>query len=163
MSIRLPIQTVLDYNDSGNVGATSIVSKTFTLPQDTDEVVVKVAAASISGTAPLVDVFLQTTDDGGTTFYDVANIRPTYTVVASTIAVNTTTAFFAAAPVVGTGMRFNSSVTGSTQASSLGVNQYSGLPIMSPLGRISIKYGGTIATNNGFQVQVKTASQSPRS
>lgn len=162
MSFRQPIQTVLDYNDSGNVGATSIVSKTFFLPQDTDEVIVKIPVASIVGTAPIVDVFLQTTDDGGTTWYDVANLRPTYTVVSSTIAVNNTLANFMAAGTIGDGQRANSSVVGSTAASTLAANQYSGLPMLSTLGRVSIKYSGTIATNNGFQVQVKTNQQSNR-
>lgn len=160
MGIRLPIQTVLDYNDSGNVGATSIVSKTFVLPQDTDSVIMKVPVTSISGTAPVVDVFLQTSDDGGSTWYDCANIRPTSTVISSVLFVNNATAMFAGVPVIVGGGRSNSSVTGNTSASSLGANQYSGLPIMGTVGRVSIKYSGTITTNNGMQVQVKTAQQS---
>lgn len=162
MSLRIPISTVLDYNDSGNTGATSIVSKTFTLPQDTDEVILKVPITSIVGTAPVVDVFLQTTDDGGTTWYDVANIRPTQTVVASTINIVNAAALFASAATTTTGIRTNNSVTGATQASSLGANQYSGLPLLSQFGRVSIKYSGTIATNDGVRIQVKTNNQSNR-
>lgn len=163
MSIRNPIQTVLDYNDSGNTGATSIVTKTFTLPQDTDNVVVKIPTASVNGTAPVVDVFLQTTDDGGTTWYDVANVRPTSTVISSVISVNSNTASFITAPTAGSGLRSNSSVIGSAAASTLGANQTSGLPIMSQLGRVSINYSGTIAANNGLRVQVKATTQSNRS
>ena len=58
--IRFPLQTVLDYTDSGNVGATSIVSKTFTIPQDAGNIIVKIPVASISGTGPAYDIFLQT-------------------------------------------------------------------------------------------------------
>lgn len=162
MSIRKPLTTVLDYNDSGNVGATSIVSKTFNIPQDCDGVVMKVQVASIVGTAGVVDIYLQTTDDGGTTWYDCANIRPTYTVVASTINIVKQTAMFAAVPVDTIGSRANGSVITAAAASTIGANQYSGLPLLDTFGRVSIVYTGTIATNNGLQVQVKANSQANR-
>lgn len=158
MSLRKPFQTVLDYNDSGNVGATSIVSKTFFLPQDTDNVVLKIPTASVNGSAPVVDVFLQTSDDGGSTFYDVACVRLPSTVTSSVLFANNTTAPWVSAATV-----FKSSVAGSAAASSLGANQVSGLPILSEFGRVSIKYSGTITANNGVRVQVSANQQSPRS
>lgn len=162
MSIRKPLTTVLDYNDTGNPGNTSIVSKTFNLPQDTDEVVMKVQVASIVSTGGTVDVFLQTTDDGGTTWFDVANIRPTYTVVSSTVNIVNATAMFAAVPVAGSGAKANSSVTGTSQASTLAANQYSGLPILDTFGRITIKYTGTVTTNDGLRIKIMTNSQANR-
>lgn len=155
MSIRIPLTTVLDYNDSGNVGATSIVNKTFFIPQDTDQVMVKVPVASIVGGDPIVNVFFQTTDDGGTTWYDLANLRLPNTTAGSILGNNNATARWVNIPTT----RAANSVV-SAQASSLGANQVSGLPVMSQLNRISIQYLGTITTNNGVQVQVKTGQQS---
>ncbi len=161
MSIRLPLQTVLDYNDSGNVGATSIVSKQFTLPQDTDNVVLKLSVASISGTAGTVQAFLQTTDDGGTTWYDVANIQPPYVVTSSTINIVNAAALFASATTESQGRA--GSIIGNVNASTLGTNQTSGLPILSTKGQVSLVYTGVIATNNGVRVQVKVNNQANRS
>lgn len=164
MAIRLPLQTVLDYNDSGNTGATSVVSKTFMLPQDLDNVLVKIPVASINGTNPTADVYLQTSDDGGTTFYDVLHM-PTVTGT-----VTNASALWGSAPVNGMGIRsFSASVggmasilqiTGNASVRGLAAGQVSGLPILGQFGRVQISYGGTIAANNGLQVQVKTNSQS---
>lgn len=170
MSVRLPTQTVLDYNDSGNAGATSVVSKTFLIPQDTDNIIVKAQKASITGTGPTVDVYLQTSDDGGTTYYDVLHL-PTITGIFAN-----GSALWGSAPVIGVGVRtsqgFQASVGGGlTQASimqitgnasvrGLSAGTVSGLPILGQLNRIQISYGGTIATNNDLQVKVLVNSQS---
>ena len=73
MGIRNPLKKVLDYDDVNNVGATSVagfVTKTFRLPQDSTNVVVKYTESTVGGGGR---VTLQTTDDGGTTWYDVAS------------------------------------------------------------------------------------------
>ena len=74
MSIRLPLKQVLDVNNStvnatGPASTAGGVAHTFDLPQDTDNVVVKLTASVLAGG---VSATLQTTDDGGTTWYDVA-------------------------------------------------------------------------------------------
>ncbi len=158
MSIRFPLQTVLDYNDSGNVGATSVVSKTFTIPQDTDNIVLKVPLASISGTAPVVDVYLQTTDDGGTTYYDVAHLGIPTTVTSSVLSVTLAKALFVSQATIGN----EGSVMSSPSMRGTVVNQGTGLPILGTLGQVQIAYSGTIATNNNMQVQVKVNSQGAR-
>lgn len=171
MSIRLPLKTVLSYNDSGNVGATSVVSKTFNIPQDTDNIVVKMSKASITGSTPTVDVYLQTSDDGGTTFYDVLHLP---TIVGTTIA--NAGALWGSAPVIGAGMRSTASpvastasgttqvsvlsVTGNASVRGLAAGTVSGLPILGIQNRIQISYGGTITTNDDLLVQVKVNSQS---
>lgn len=161
MAIRLPTTTVLDYNDSGNTGATSVVSKVFYLPQDTDNVILKIPVASINGTAPTADVYLQTTDDGGTTFYDVARVTIPATTVASVLSVANASAMWANAPVLGSPDNKNSgSIVGNASVRGLASNTYSGLPLLSTYGRVQISYGGTITTNNGLQVQVKVNQQS---
>jgi hypothetical protein len=160
MSVRLPLKTVLDYNDTGNVGATSVVSQTFTIPQDTDNLVLKIPVASINGTAPTADVYLQTSDDGGTTWYDVAALRIPATTAASVLSVTNANALWQSAAVFNSGGRSSSVVTGNSSVRGLAPNTYSGLPIMGLVNRVQIAYGGTVTTNNGLQVQVKVNSQS---
>lgn len=171
MGIRFPLQTVLDYNDSGNVGATSVVSLTFRIPQDTDNIVVKVPVASINGTTPTYDVYMQTSDDGGTTFYDVMHLP---TITGTTIA--NASALWGSAPVTGLGIRTTIgpqvsvlgggpgssilSITGNASVRGLPAGAVSGLPILGPVGRIQLALGGTIAANNGVQVKVLVNSQS---
>src|SRR3990167_6580568 len=152
MSIRLPLQTVLDQNNSTEVGSgpasvSGGIAYAFTLPQDTDNVVVKLQASILAGG---VSATLQTTDDGGTTWYDVAR-----TSIVSNA--NTTTAQWISSPVVGIGVRTTTvqgnipsvggqaassiySATGSAAASTLGQLAVSGLPILSPTGRVFLTY-----------------------
>lgn len=166
MAIRLPLQTVLDYNDSGNMGATSVVSKTFMLPQDTDNVIVKLQESSINGTNPVAAVYLQTSDDGGTTFYDVLRL-PNATGVFTN-----SDALWGSAPVIGAGMRSSQSglgsvvqvsvlaVTGNASVRGLAPGQVSGLPILGQQARIQIAYSGTLAGNEAMRVKVMCNSQS---
>lgn len=161
MSIRLPLQTVLDYNDSGNVGAGSVaggVGKTFNIPQDTDNVVVKLTASIIGGA---VSATFQTSDDGGTTWYDVARSS----VVSNA---NDTTAQWLSIPVVGAGVRTGvnqassiiSAGIGSAASSTLGSQQVSGLPILSQTNRVFLRYTAGVSGNDLSRVQVKVNSQS---
>lgn len=161
MSIRLPLTQVLDFNDSGDLGAGSVaggVAKTFTIPQDTDNVVLKFTASITGGAASAV---LQTTDDGGTTWYDTAR-----TSIVSLV--NDTTAQWLSVPVIGAGQRTGviqsaSVITagiGSAAASTLGSQQVSGLPILSQQARAFLIYTGNLTSNNGARVQVKVNSQS---
>ena len=72
MSIRIPLKVVLSANNNNEVGAGSVagvIAHTFVLPQDTDGVVMKLKACTVGGG---VSATFQTTDDGGTTWYDVA-------------------------------------------------------------------------------------------
>lgn len=173
MAVRLPLQTVLDYTDLGNVGAGSVaggVAKTFFIPQDTDNVVVKLVASVTGGT---VSATLQTTDNGGVTWYDVLR---TPTVALSVGGESGGLALWGSAPVVGMGIRSfatgaSSTTTGTTQASVMGTTgtaaastlaagQVSGLPVLSPLNRIFLIYSGDQTVNN-TRVKVLVNSQSP--
>lgn len=162
MSIRLPLTTVLDYNDTPQTGSTSVaggVAKTFTIPQDADNIVVKLTASVIAGA---VSATLQTTDDGGTTWYDVAR-----TSVVSNA--NNTTAQWLSVPVNGFGVTAGVSNTvgsvvgqapGSAAASTLTSRQVSGLPILSQLGRVFLIYSAAVSSTDLARVQVKVNSQS---
>lgn len=171
MAIRLPLYTVLDYNDAAEVGAGSVaggVAKAFMLPQDTDNVVVKLTASIVGGG---VSATFQTSDDGGTTYYDVAR-----TSIVSNA--NNTTAQWLSIPTVGIGVRTTFgdgvvgsvgggttggsvlSTTGSAAASTLGQSAISGLPILGQQNRVFLRYTAAVTANALARVQVKTNNQS---
>lgn len=158
----------MDYNNTVEQGGgpTSVaggLAKTFMIPQDTDNVIVKYQTSMAGGGA---SVTFQTTDDGGVTWYDVSRSS----VVSN---VNNTTALFMPVPVVSDsgGNMFASIVAtgsvvavnragGSAAASTLAQGTTSGLPIMSPFGRVFIRYDAGITSIMNERVQVKVNSQS---
>lgn len=161
MAIRLPLKVVGSFDDSTETGTNSVaglVSHTFVLPQDTDEVVIKLNA-SVSGTG--VSALLQTTDDGGTTWFDVARTS----IISNGID-------WLAAPVIGYGIRSSSIVAtgsviggdtiGSATSNSTPQNSQTGMPILSQQGRVSLIINGnvTVAASNSITTDVKVNSQS---
>lgn len=186
MAIRLPLKVVMDQNNStivatGPASTSGGVAYTFDLPQDCDNVVVKFRASVLGGG---VSATLQTTDDSGTTWYDVAR-----TSIVSNA--NATTAEWISAPVNGVGARtgFVSgtgspsiiivdsvisaptiTVTGSiygtigsAAASTLGSRENSGLPILSQRGRVFLRYTAAVTSVINERITVLTASQSATS
>ena len=174
MSIRLPLRTVGTFSPAAaEVGAGSVngvLSHTFTLPQDVDNVVVKFTASLVGGAYSAI---LQTTDDGGTTYYDVARTS----IVTNA---NTTTAEWLSVPVNGFGyattviapsvVAVGSVVTrgsilstiGRAGASTVGQRANTGLPILSQQGRIFVVITGDItdAAANTYVATVSVNSQS---
>ena len=167
MGIRLPLQTVLDVTNVDPSGATSLIggyAYPFKIPQDTDNVVVKF---SPSVTAGGMSAIFQTSDDGGTTYYDVAR-----TSIASSSAPGVG-AQWLSIPTIGGDVRnvLTTSLiaTGSTQgivfngtagASTLGTGQNSGLPILGIQNRIfMIMTGSATAQSSRVQVYVNNESQ----
>lgn len=174
MAIRLPLRTVLDVNNSTEVGSGPAstaggVAHRFTIPQDTDNVVVKLQASVLAGG---VSATLQTTDDGGTTWYDVAR-----TSIVSNA--NNQNAEWINVPVVGFGYRTGYVVastvatgsvvatttsilttTGSAAASTLASKEFSGLPVMAPEARIFLRYTAAVTSIISERVQVKVNNQS---
>lgn len=156
MGIRLPLQTVIRAvaNDTGTASVAGGVPFTFTLPQDTDNVVMKVTASLVGASASAT---FQTSDDGGTTWYDVVR-TPNVTVANNTVAV------WATVPTISNGYKvipgsIVGGAVGSAAASVLAANSYSGLPILSPTNRIFVTYTGNITTNDGVVVEVKANNQ----
>jgi len=168
MSIRIPLKTVLDYDDGVATSGTGVVSSTaggvakqFTLPQDTDNVVVKLTASVLAGG---VSVTYQTTDDGGTTWYDVGR-----TSIVSNA--NNDKAEWLSIPVISPGVRTFTSIfaTGSIQtlvttpkntaASSLGINEVSGLPVMGLVNRMFFQYTSAVTSVIAARVRVMANSQ----
>lgn len=165
MSIRLPLQTVLSSNNNDEVGAGSVngvvATNTFTIPQDTDNIVVKLKVTSAGGG---FSAQLQTTDDGGTTWYGVAR-----TSIVSAATGDKTE--WLSAPVVGFGVRSSSVVAtgsvisggtiGNSAPSTLGSGMSSGLPILGTIGRIALQMQAGI-TSSSVLTNVYVNSQSAR-
>jgi hypothetical protein len=180
MAIRLPLQGVLDYNDGavggGQTGTTSIaggVAKTFMLPMDTDNVVLKLTASVIGGA---VSATFQTTDDGGTTWFDVARTSVISYSGQSILGGGPINPEWLSIPVVSGGQGGVSNITssviatgsvvtfgttiGRASASTLGSKTYSGLPILGPLNRVFLMYTAGVTGTDLARVQVLANSQS---
>lgn len=166
MAIRFPLQTVAQFTDANELGAGSVaggVNHAFQIPQDIEGLVVKFTA-SVSGAG--YSTTLQTSDDGGTTYYDVAR-----TSIVSNA--NNTTAEWLAIPLVGFGMPSTSVVAtgsvlqaggiGSAAASTLSSGEMSGLPILGIQARLITRITGNVtsAAANTAVSTVYANSQGP--
>lgn len=166
MAIRLPLTTVISQTNDNEVGAGSVngvvAGAAFQLPIDTDNVTVKFTASVVGGG---VSAMLQTTDDGGVTWYGVA--RTSIVSAAAGDAVQ-----WLSVPVAGFGMRGASVIStvpsivsgatiGSASPSTLGSQGgYTGLPILSSTARIALQLQSGI-TVSSLLTQVKVNSQAP--
>lgn len=167
MSIRIPTQTVLSAVGGNETGAGSVaggIAYPILIPQDTDNILVKFTA-SVAGAG--YSATFQTSDDGGLTYYDVQRSS----VVSNA---NNTTAEWLSVPVISAGVNSFSSVVavgsvvtvnttvGSAAASTLGVGEVSGLPIMGVQNRVFVRITGNVtsAASNSYTAQVKLNSQS---
>lgn len=160
MSIRLPTQTVLTATttDTGTSSVAGGVPFPFLVPQDTDNIVVKFQASVVGAGA---SVTLQTSDDGGTTYYDVARTST----VSGAGAGN---AQWISAPVISAGINPRTTFSGgsvvggtigSAAASTLASGAVSGLPILGQQNRLFVIYSGNITTSS-IVATVKVNSQS---
>lgn len=163
MGIRLPLQGVLDQTNT-DTGAGSVAggyAYPFKIPQDTDNVLLKFSP-SISGAG--ISATFQTSDDGGTTFYDVAR-----TSIASAspvgvgpqwISIPTISAANTRASVVATGSVIAVNAIGTAAASTLGSSQFSGLPIIGIQNRVFVQITGNATAHGGSRVQVLVNNES---
>ena len=174
MSIRLPLTTLLDVNNStvnatGPASVNGGVANAFLIPQDCDNIVVKLLASVMGGG---VSATLQTSDDGGTTWFDVGR-----TSIVSN-AINGPTAEWLSTPVIGVGARTGVIVTsvvatgsvvsfgsvyatiGATGASTLSQRENSGLPILGRNARIFLRYTAAVTSIISERVTVSANSQS---
>lgn len=160
MAIRLPMKTVLDVSHT-NQGTTSTAggwAYDFKIPQDTDNIVVKVLP---SVTAGGMSAIFQTSDDGGTTYYDVAR-----TSIASANGLGAAAQWLSIPTISGglrTGVTKSASVlvaaTGSASASTLASQEVSGLPVLGLQNRIFlISTGNATAISTRVQVMVNNQS-----
>lgn len=168
MSIRLPLQTVVQDVRPAETGTSSVggtINIPVTLPQDTDNVVVKLVA-SVAGAG--ISAQLQTTDDGGNTWYGLGRTS----IVSNAVGDNAEWLSFStlsggeprSASVVATGSVVSGGAIGSAQPSTLTSRTYSGLPILSPTARIALQISGSITTaaSNIITTTVSANSQAAR-
>jgi len=174
-SIRLPLQTVGTFTQLNELGAGSVsggIANAFKIPQDTDNVVVKFQA-SVRGAG--VSALFQTTDDGGTTWYDVARTSIVSNTGTSVLGGAHPDAEWLSIPVTGYGVRnvatsvvavgsvqSASQTIGKVAASSLGQAQVSGMPLLSQQARVFIIITGDALTAaaNRIETKVMVNSQS---
>lgn len=159
MGIRFPLKNIQVINDSATSSVATGTIKTFTIPQDTDNVLLKLRA-SITGGG--VRAFLQTTDDGGTTWFDVGSTSIVSDATAAT-------AQWLSAPVISPGMgKGATSVVGNTQnfptigtaaASTVGVGLMTGMPLLGTLNRVVLSYSAAGTANTTVVADVKINSE----
>lgn len=161
MAVRIPLKTVLDVTHT-NQGDSSVAggwAYTFQIPQDTDNIVVKMTP---SVTAGGISAIFQTSDDGGTTYFDVAR-----TSIASANAVGKAPQFLSI-PVISAGQATATTYAGASVitggitnvgASTLSSGQISGLPVLGIQNRVFLVSTGN-ATAISARVIVSANSQS---
>lgn len=165
MAIRLPLRTVLSSDNSTELGAGSVgggVPVLFTIPQDTDNITLKLTASVAGGG---VSAQLQTTDDGGTTWYGLGRTSVVSNAVGDNVQwLSIPVAGFgiSASSIVATGSVQSGFAIGSAQPSTLASMDMSGLPILSQQARVLIQITGNItsAASNSIITEVKVNSQS---
>lgn len=162
MSIRIGANTVLTATTT-DVGTSSVAGGLgfpFLISQDTDNVVVKFTASVIAGG---MSAILQTSDDGGTTYYDVArtsivsNGQPQW-LTGSTINPGVSTVVIPSLIATGSIVGVNTT-PGTAAASTLGSRQVSGLPLLGQQNRVFFVYTGGI-TVSSVVATVKVNQQS---
>lgn len=167
MGIRLPIKEALfvNHTNQGDSSTAGGWAYPFTLPTDTDNVVVKVLP---SVTAGGVSVIFQTSDDGGTTYYDVAR-----TSIASANASGANPQWLTIPTIGGrprtvqttslvvAGSLMTAVFNGGASASTLASGESSGLPILGIQNRlffISTGNATSIATTAAVRVNQQSSS-----
>lgn len=140
MAIRLPLQK-FTLSGSGTSSVATGQTQTFMLPQDTDNVVVKLRASVTGGGA---SAFLQTSDDGGTNWYDVGR---------TSVISNGVDWFTVTTTPTPTAI-------GSANASTLALKTVSGLPLMGQAAKVVISYSAAGTSNAVVVAEVIANNQS---
>lgn len=162
MSIRLPLQTVLSSNNNDEVGAGSVngtVNIPFMIPQDTDNIILKMTATMAGGG---VSAQLQTTDDGGSTWFSLGR---TSIVSAATgdnaqfLSFSTISNGVQSSSVVAVGSVIAGTGIGSANPSTVGSGEITGMPLLSQFARVALQLQAGV-TSSSILTQVKINSQS---
>lgn len=169
--ISLPLKAVLDVQNNGLLGAASAaggIANEFTIPQDATNIVVKLSGSVAGGG---VSTIIQTTDDGGSTWYDVAR-----TSIVSN-AISNYNPEWLSVPILGTGVKttyisgtipsvggqaaasINGAIGNSPAASTLGQLAVSGLPFLSQRARAFLIVGAAVTGVASVRTQVYVNGQ----
>jgi hypothetical protein len=151
MAIRIPVR-IASYTETG----VADVRRTFTCPMDVEHLTFKLWTESTVLNAGSVDVYVQTSDDGGTTWYDCGHFAQI-----TTAEVTKANALWMSIPISGTSVCHASyGYTGAATALATTASRTTGLPVLGQLVGIYLDYA-TAATNGGVHIDV-FASQSGR-
>lgn len=137
MSIRLPQQVVFSQDLSISSGTSAQVVN---LPQDTDNITVFAWCTTMGATSD--DLYIQTSFDGGSTWYDMGNTQFVGTVVQSLARIMNFSGIGAKAK---TGALTGSNVGNAPAASTL-ANNVTGVPLLGQLIRVYHAIGGSGAS-----------------
>lgn len=150
--------SIFNLHDVSTAAATT--TYLFNLPQDAESAVAKIWLDSTWNASGTANIFIQTTEDGGTTWRDVSVTNIGASTVAATV--GNQNAHFIPLNVLGGTDHGTSNYVGSVAASTLSagasapasaIGTASGVPLMSTLGRVQITYTSTITTG-GVNVQI---------
>lgn len=147
--LRKPLLKVYNGVLATAIGVTSGTVGTVISIADTDSIVAKLAG-TVSGTPVTIDVYVQTTDDGGTTFYDVAHFAQ---VIASITNAN---ALWAYIPCASGQAKY----VGAAAAASASAGTITGLPFMDRTMQIQTVISGTVSSASTLALTLYAASQS---
>ena len=142
-----------------DLATSGTVNNLFTIPQDVDGIVAKIWLNSTWSAAGSALIYIQTTEDGGTTWRDVSVTSIGAATIAATVGQQN--AHFIPIGCISGSAQGIENYVGSVAASSLSagtanasaVGAISGLPMLGTLGRIQITYASTITTG-GINVQI---------
>lgn len=165
MAIRLPLKTVLSSDNSTELGAGSVgggIGIPFTILQDADNIVLKLTASVAGGG---ISAQIQTTDDGGTTWYSNGRTSVVSNAVGDNVqwlSISTLGMGIQSSSVVATGSVIAGTGIGSATPSAVGSGEMTGLPILSQQGRVLLQIVGSLtsAASNVIIAEVKINSQS---
>ena len=147
MSIRTRLLVYGVTETTVSVGALT-VNKDFDIPLDVANLTFKQYGTAMGGST--CDIYVQTTDDGGTTWYDCGHFAQF-----ATSTITSANALFMTIPVNGTGVATGGSgYIGASAATTITASRISGLPILASRVRLSFVYAGANTTNTGIVVQV---------
>ena len=166
MSIRLPLMTLLSVDDgltaTGPASTVGGVANAFLLPQDCDNIVVKYNASIMGGGA---SVTFQTSDDGGTTWFDVQRtsiisngasvLAEWLSIPVISLGVSTITSIAASGSVLA-----QNGTIGRVGASTLAQRAVSGLPILGRNARVFRIYTSAVTSIISEKITVSANSQS---
>lgn len=159
MAFRNPSASSSSVLNIHDVSTSGIITQNFTVPQDSESLCAKIWLDSTWNATGTATVFIQTTEDGGTTWRDVSVTQVGASTVAATV--GNQNAHFIPLNLTGGSDHGISNYVGSVAASTLTagitnasmVGTVSGLPILGTLNRVQIAYTATITTG-GVNVQV---------
>ncbi|MDE2233384.1 MAG: hypothetical protein KGJ90_04720 [Patescibacteria group bacterium] len=141
----IAIATITD--STGTTGSASFVIEN----SDANVFVGKLTSTGLNGTSPTLDVYIQTTDDGGTTWYDMVHFTQL------TGAIANQNAYFAKFG----DLKGSSAYVGQPESKHISAASVSSLPLLGRLVNVQYVYGGTVSTA-AFTLQIYQADQDYR-